>query len=101
MIEKQIFKIVTNIASKHTKIMPEPVSFWLCTASVNYLFQISGNYDVQVFFLIQIGHSNLLICNLCIKALEQYLTHSSPGFQLTEPNGTELLLGNQGRLVCY
>ena len=42
MIEKQIFKIVTNSVCKHTKIMLNQVSFWLFTALVNHLFQIWG-----------------------------------------------------------
>ena len=40
MIEKQIFKIVTNSVCKHMKIMLNQVSFWLFTALVNHLFQI-------------------------------------------------------------
>ena len=42
MIEKHIFKIVTNSVCKHTKIMLNQVSFWLFTALVNHLFQIWG-----------------------------------------------------------
>ena len=47
MIEKQIFKIVTNSVCKHMKIMLNQVSFWLFTALVNHLFQIWGFFKAN------------------------------------------------------
>ena len=73
--------------------MLSQVSFWLFTALVNH--HIWG-------FLKQIGHSfPPHMFSLHKESLAQYLACSSSCSQLIEPKVSELLLGDQERLLCY